>query len=656
MVINGAAWWESMLKLEHVALELFEYKVEEVRARRSVRGGLASVWDLYHHLQRQSALLAPDERRRLELAERALRRLSETGSKERSQVTPFSDLVLGDEDESGDARPEHGEAQAGMGAASGTAVAPVIPGAVVDSAVGDEQLALQRLAGKAWRHEQDRFVRRIAGGLRAERDRYTARLLYAIHRNLHKYVSTQAADGDAELQHFAVVEPMPAHEDAFFSGNDVENLAELVRETIECALTLADSTGPYRRLEVPAGMEFETLRKAARAVASDPYAGRAGLLEQRGPSANQLRVAIQELGKERLRDEERLSQRRQLEERLQRVLAFERNQRQLFHQDVSRFDALVNAFFDRLARFLPTSVGGEAGPPRLPGGVLFAVNPALRVDAVEPRAATATVRLKGPTRLRLAGLELSVTGPGSGQKLYLRGEEHQLSGGELAVSLERRWLYVFLEGEYLHLKVEDEARSVTVRVAEAAAVLRVLSSPQRDELLAVMRVLANSSVGDPQEVVRAALENVAVMTAKAPDRAAAIRGFILGSARAARVILDEEVVDVIAESMERALSVGGGDLGALLSEVELGQVAVHTLTGEPLAVEVGSFSLTVRQYRTAGSSSQDSLVVMLPGQALGTFDEYLIEPLGDGLLVCVRGEQELVVGYHRSQSQDRQGQ
>ncbi|MEX2542857.1 MAG: hypothetical protein WD314_13695 [Trueperaceae bacterium] len=635
-----------MLKLEHVALELFEYKVEEVRARREVRGGLASVWTLYHHLHKQAALLAPDERRRLELAERALRHVSGTAGGRPTVVTEFSDLVLGGAGEDLQAEPQTDPMLAT--ATAPPIAAPPVP-AAENGAVGAEQASLQNLAAKVWRHDLDRFIRKIAGGLRAERDRYTARLLYAVQRNLHLYCQTDEARGDTGLERFRVSEAMPAHDDPFLSVNDIDSLAELVRETVDCVLDLAASEGPYRLLGVASGAEFRTMRAVARAVAADPYAGRAGLLEQRGPNAQQLRVAMQELGKERLRDEERLSQRRQLEERLQQVLAFERNQRQLFHQDVARFEALVDAFFDRLARYLPQSVGASSGPPRLAGGVLFAINPALRIEAVDPHVPSVTARLKGPTRIRLAGLEVSVSGPGADQKLYLRGEEHSLAG-ELAVNFERKWLYAFTDGDYLHLKVEDEARSVVVRVAEAAAVLRVMSSPERDELLAVLRILADGSAGEMQELVRMALQSIAALTAKAPDRAAALEGFLRGGARAAKVSLSEGAVEGMRDSLQRALSVESSDLGAILEEVDLGEVSVHTLTGEPLALEVGTYGLTVRQYRVSGEGNQESLVVMLPGHAIGTFDEYLIEPLGDGLLICVKGEQELVVGYLRSRA------
>ena len=619
-----------MLKLEHVALELFEYKVEEVRARRNVRGGLSSVWELYHHLQRHLGLLDPDERRRLELAERALRRVSETGKRAKAEVADFSELTLGASEESEEA----------LDPEVITTSAAAAPGSVEAA----EQAALQRLAAKVWRFDLNRFVRRLASGLRAERDRNTARLLYAAHRNLHAYVTTEASRGDAQLQRFEVSEPIPNHDDPFFSSTDVDSLGELVRETIDCVLRLADPQGPFRHLGVREGDELETLHTLVTKVATDPYAGRTGLLEQKGPTAQQLRVAIQELGKEQMRDEERLVQRRQLEERLQRVLAYERHQRQVFHQDVDRFTALTDAFFERLGKYLPRSVGGQAGTPRLPGGVLFAVNPALSVDHVEPHVSAATIRLKGPTRLRVGGLEVSISGNGSGQKLFLRGEEHPLAD-ELAIACDRKWLHAFREGDYLHLKIEDEGRSVAVRVAEAAVVLQVLSSPQPDDLLAVMRTLANRSVGETAELVRGTVDALTSLTAKAPDRKAAIRGFIEGAARAASVLLAEETVEGLATGLLRAMTVDPGELNELLDEIDLGEMSVHTLTGEPLAIEVATFSLTVRQYRSSGMGINESLVVMLPGQTLGTFDEYLIEPLGDGLLVCVKGEQELVVGY-----------
>ena len=630
-----------MLKLEHVALELFEFKVEEIRARRSVRGGVSGVWDLYHHLQRHLGLLDPEEKRRLELAERALRRASETGHRPSGEVKDFADLRLDD---------EGGETEYASGPEPVTATATRPLG----RAEAAEQAALQRLAGKVWRFDLNRFVRRLASGLRAERDRNTARLLYATHRNLHAYAVNENCRGDAQLSRFKVSEALPNHDDPFFSSTDVDSLGELVRETIDSVLRLADPNGPFRHLGVREGEELETLHGLSRKVAADPYAGKTGLLEQKGPSAQQLRVAIQELGKEQMRDEERLTQRRQLEERLQRVLAYERHQRQVFHQDVERFTSLADAFFERLARYLPKAVGGLAGTPRLPGGVLFAVNPALRVDNIEPHVSAATLRLKGPTRLWVGGMEVSISGNGTGQKLFLRGEEHPLAD-ELAVAFERKWLHTFKEGDYLHLKVEDEGRSTAARVAEAAVVLQVLSSPVPEDLLAVMRVLANNTVGEASELVRSTVDALSSLTAKAPDRHAALRGFLQGAARAGSLMLASEVVEELAAGLHRAMTVDPSQLNELLDDIDLAEMSVHTLTGEPLAIEVASFSLTIRQYRSSGTGINESLVVMLPGQTVGTFDEYLIEQLGDGLLVCVKGEQELVVGYAAAKSVDAEG-
>src|SRR5690606_460055 len=126
----------------------------------------------------------------------------------------------------------------------------------------------------------------------------------------------------------------------------------------------------------PRAMSLDYVKRAALAVARDPYAGKLGLLAAKGPNSEQLRLAIQELAKERLPEAERLRQRNALEQRLKAALAFERNQQQLFRQDVERFTGLVEALFERIGRHLPRSVGGQAGGPQLRGGVLFAVNPA----------------------------------------------------------------------------------------------------------------------------------------------------------------------------------------------------------------------------------------------------------------------------------------
>jgi len=383
-----------MLRLESVALELFEYKVEDINEKRTVRGGVASAWELYHHLSEEIATLSPEERTRLERAGRALRRISETSKVEKEAKDTFINLVL------------EGVEASDQRAKRLVRAPPVTTEAVVahDPAIREEQAVLQRLAQRVWWHDIEGFFRRVAASWKAERDRYTARLIYATLKNLNRYSRKGTFKTDLNLAQLRIVESIPEHDDPLVSFNDLDSLAEIVRELVDWAMHLGRKTGSYSSPDMARTQSLDYLKRAALTLARDPYAGKTTLHRGRSASSKQLRLAIQELSKERLRDEERIAQRRDLEQRLQEALAFERNQRQMFQQDVQLFTALVTSFFERLAKYLPRSIGGEASEPQLQGGILFAANPALRWDLVPPATTALTVNMKGPVRFSLSGI------------------------------------------------------------------------------------------------------------------------------------------------------------------------------------------------------------------------------------------------------------
>lgn len=623
-----------MVKLELLALELFEYKVADINALREVRGGISSVYELYNLLLREIRTLDPEAKQRFEEAASTLRSLNETPRKSKKLTDTFTNLVVGDLPDIPEITDEETRDQT-----------PAVTGFVAsDPEVMEEQAVLQRLAQRVWWQDLEDLVQRVAAGWRAERERYTARLVFGTLRNLNAYAAQEGRPPDPELTFFEVTQPIPQRSDALVSLNDLDSLAEIVRELINAIMTTVKQTSPYARLEIPEARALELFRRAALAVAADPYAGDRSLIPLKGPSSKQLRLAIQEIAKERLSESEKRNQRLELEARLTTTLANERNQRQMFQHDVSRFADLVNAFFDRLARYLPGSVGGQASGPQLQGGVLFAANPALRWDKVPAGAQALTVNLRGPVRFSLAGTEIGVMGSGLTRSLFVANKEFTLAP-RMTIQVGRRKLLVFQEGNYLHLKIRDEARSLAVMVAEALAVFYVLGSPARDDLMTVLKIAANSVVGEPKELVAAALARIGTVSAKAPSRPQAIEGLVRGSAKAAGVELPPDVVAGLVERFHTAMTVGPTDLSGVLEKADPSDSAVYQLSGEPLSIDLAGYKLTVRQYRGRDRDAQESLVVMLPGQVLGSFTDYLLEPLDNGTLICVRGEQEVALMY-----------
>lgn len=616
-----------MIKLEHVVLELLEYKIEDVKASRPVKGGLASTWDLYNHLFKEMAVLSDFERSRVDAAGKILRRFGETSKTPRNMTQTLETLVL--EDAALLTSPSVRFAS--------RFDAPILE---MDPEVSEEQAVLQRLAKRVWWSDLEGIVYDLAVQCRAEKDRVTARLLHALSRNLNRYLS--GAQGDLDLSQFKVEDAVPERGDPLVSLSDLDVLSDMVRDLVETIMGLSDGAGRYASLNMPRGQALGFVKRLALAVTRDPYGGAPSPVAQRKPSSDQLRLALGELAKEPLREEQMKVQRATLTERLRITTAFEKQQRTAFQQDVQNFSSAVHSLFNRLERHLPGRAGGEAGEPQLSGGVLFAVNPALRVANVATGATAVTVHLKGPTRFLLGGLEIAVTG-GRAPLLYVGGRDYLLQP-RLRLSLEGKIVVAIHEGNYLHLSVRDEERSLAAVTAEALAVYFVLSSPHKADLLRVLRTAANVATGEPKDLVAQALERLHELSGRAPNRRHALTGLVRGAARAVGANLTDSVVEGLVQHFSSAMTVAPDELETILA-ASGAEVARHRLVGESLSLHFAGQPITVREYRNRSQDAQQSVAVTLPDRTVGTFQSYLIQPLPDGTLLCVRAAEDLVCLY-----------
>lgn len=615
-----------MLQPGNLALELLEYKVEEYVAKRTVRGGIKTMWELFELLSRDREQLSSEQRRRLDDVGTTLQSTSQSGPLPAGKNLGIDDLVIG----------------SGADVELAEEEAPARPPDSPEER--EEHAVLQRLARRVWWDELDGFVQQVAASWRSQRDRYAPRIVYAALRNLQANSTRSTFVHDTSLRGFRVVTPIPSLSDPLVSLSDVDSLSEIARDVINLIMTLGKEGSPYPDLVVPEAQALQYVRQLALAVAADPYAGRSSPIDAKLPSSRQLRLAIQELDRERLPDDERAAQRRALEKRLAEIIAMERNERMSFNRDAAMLQDVVHAFFERLADYLPTSVGGRASGPQLAGGVLFGVNPALRVDHIGPAVNEVTVRLVGPVRLSMGGHDFAFSGAGASRVLFVDDRQVDLDRTSV-VQLGRDRLAVFREGEYVHLRLRDEGRSLAVRLAEALVVLHVLTSPKRDDLMTVAKVIANTVRGEPQELVVLALNRANHIASRAPDRRQALTGLFRGAARATGVDIDNATVAELVDLIENAFELDPNDVDGALERAGADEQSFHTLTGEPLTVELAGQKITVRQYRGRSGGSLESLVAMLPGQVLGSFTDYLLAPLGSGTLLFVRGDSDLAVLY-----------
>jgi hypothetical protein len=612
--------------LANIALELLEYKLDALVARRPLRGGAASLWRLQAIIEQGSAGLSSEEREHFAALSRRLRAVAELPTRGSAGRTSLGDLRLDDGDHEGNGMLD-------------VDVARVVS---EEPQLAQERERLQALAERVWWEELDEVVVGLAAGWRAERDRLTPRLVYATLRNLQRYADKPGFGSDVNLQRFKVREPLPEREDPLISLSDVDSLGELARELIDTVMGLGHGRGILGALEVPGAGALDYMRRALMAVAQDPYAGKFSLLARKGPSSTELRTALQELSKERLPETQRSLLRRDLEARLSETQAFERNQRQLFQRDAARCLEHVQALCEKLERHLPSQVGGRAPGPRLLGGVLFAVNPALRWERVPPGAEAFTLRMAGPARFTIGGQEVGLMGTEATRTLFVDGASHALAP-HLDVRMGRGRLLVDVEGEYMYLRFKDEGRSLATRLAEALVAAFVLTHERGHELLEVVRGVAGEHSAVPQETVRRAVARAGDITARAPQRRVALEGLLRGAARVAEVSLPDNLVQSLTQRILTALTVGSSDLVGLIEREDGAVGDVHPWTGEPLTVEVPGLKFTVRGYRGRSRDAPDQLVVMLPGQVIGSFSDIMVEGIAGGTIVCARAEQELVV-------------
>jgi hypothetical protein len=627
-----------MLKPREMALELLEYKMSDLQNEKNVSGGIASAWELYDYLCVEMNLLNGEQRKRLEDIGRMLRYLTETPGQIKVLADTFEALVI-------ESFPEitftDTTGSFPASAASKTNAPP--PKLTLTPEQQDEQRILKELAKQVWNHDLEVILQQMAVQYRVEKDRMTARLIYALTRNLERYASTPEFAKDIQLTSFQVTESIAELQDPLVSFNSAETIFALLQEFVETVFSLAFE-GQHKELKLPRNQVLDYLKRMALAVARDPYAGYYSLLAKKGVNSQQIRAAIEQLPREHLRPDERQQKRQELESKLNMILANERKQRDFFLQETQQFVVLVEDFFAKLIPHLPARVGGKASDPQLPGGVLFSETPALSLKAVPKEAKAVTVRVRGPVRFLLSGVDVAVMGVKGAFSLYAGGKEFALVPLQ-AIDLGKQKLFAFYHEQYLHLKLLEETRSLAITLAEALAVFEVLRSPQRDGLLKTLKAASNVTTGEPQEVVAQALSRLRELSGQAPNRKPVIDGLLRGAAKAEGVVLPDSAFIPVVQRFVSALSVTAQDVQRVLDNSDKTLSSIHKLGDDPVTLNLGGQSLTLRRYKAKNDDGIESVVVLQPGRVLGTFSSYLLLPFLTGTLLCVRSGSELAVLY-----------
>jgi len=593
-----------MIKLEQIALELLEFKVANIEAGEETDSSGVPIWDLHHFLEQEFGLLSSDEQLRLETVSASLKRHAFVPSKPKSALDTFDALVLdsfsgfeglmspvpqsdlanpsslldegsepsidetsfSDDHVSFDFSLEGLSSEASTNALSdfsGFGFEDNKPAATLtdNPAFEKEQQILQRLASKVWWHNMEEVIQQLAIRCRVEKDRSMSRLLYALSRNLERYMNSP--EQDVTTIQPKVLIAVTDYDDPLVSFNNLETLNILVRDVVEIIMDLSTNGSLHEDAHLDKELTLDFVKRLTNAIVKDPYMGKLGSIESKGPSSEQIKIAIQELGKERLRDDQKQKQQEQLEARLQTTLMQEKHMENLFKQDVEKFTNAAHVFFEQLEPYLPKRVGGPADDPSLAGGVLFATNPVLNLSQVPKKASAISIQLSGPLRLAILDHEIGLS-PMDGSLLVL--------------------IYNFREQDYIHLMIQDNSSSLAMRLAESLAILFILSSEYKASLLSILRTTATLTMGDSQTLISNAIRRLNELSANTPSRRQTLEGLVKGAAKAKGLTLPENVSMSLINRLISAMTVSPDQLTVTLESADHSEAYVHKLSDDPLNI------------------------------------------------------------------------
>lgn len=661
------------MKVERLALELLEYKTQDLVAGKSLGSDAIPVKVLYTHLNKMRNQLSTSEKQRLlavqkQLKARAKAKKTDTStlSKPDQAAAKAFDLASFATESDSDTDTSSANSTTANTKQSGefdlfggfdddeapsqpasTATAATTPKRTIrlSEAELQEQETLKQLAQHVWWDGINQRLQNLAMTYRAEPNRHTVRLVYATLRNLALFAKQPSFAKDPALQSFKVTKPIPEYSDPLLSLNDLESLTALLSDMVTTILDFKDPREVYAALDIDEHEVLPYMRRLALAVANDPYAGKLSLVPSKEVTSDQLRMAITQLEREPLGEAVKREQRQQFEARLKEALRQEKNQREMFNRDVQIYTRAMNDFFDMLEGLLPQRVGGRCKTPQLSGGVLFAENPALRLDSVPPDAKSVTLRLKGPTRFQLAGIDVAISGSARrGWHVLVKNREETLSS-PTHIDLEGARLHVFEKNGYVHAVVQHHDRPLHTLIAESMAVYQVMRVAQ-DKHTARIISMATGITPDSSDHARQVVRRLLELSNNAPDRSKAVKGFLLGAARVVgQQDADKDALNSIVAAMQLTIEAPNMQLAEVVQNVDPQRTALYTLGSKPVKVNVAGQPLTVRKYqaRVYGHDLPESVVVMAPGRPLGSFNDYMLQPLSGGMAIFVRASHELAV-------------
>jgi hypothetical protein len=431
----------SQTNLNHL-VELYEYKVMDVLARREPRGGKTSVRELREQLT--NAGLNGMLLRRFRESDRKLREQTVVGN---GQMQVIEEKGL--------------EVAIGLETAPGAITNAQLPEvlaapAVLDlSAPADEETAtLRELSLRVWETDFIDELRDQGRKYKSESSRSTLRLIYALLHNLDQYAENPNFASDINLSKFKVISAVPPANDSLISFSSMDVIDELMRSfAAHCVRFQA----MFPKFTLPSTETLPYLRRFALAIANDSRAGEP--LPQPSPTPREITNAIESARNENTSSEVKRQTLERLKVQLDAALAQEREISLNAHQERKNLLGALETLFGYLSERLPARLGGRGADAAPIQKALYAQNTAQRLEDIGAQDKIVAVRLTRPGGVNLGGVELHWSQRPEGWVLELNGAEYPLRKAEVTIPTERLQLRaISVKGAgatYVLLEVRD---------------------------------------------------------------------------------------------------------------------------------------------------------------------------------------------------------
>jgi hypothetical protein len=621
-------------------IELYEYKVADMLAKRDPLGGKQSVRELREKLttlQLSSQLL-----RRFRAADRSLREKS---------VVPVSTMQV----------IEAEGLAVGLGEGflfTETAPANINEVVQVPEMLDEEGEALRALGVKIWRADLLEEMLEQGKKWRSETNRTVLRLIYALLHNLDLYAETTTFAFDLNLSKLKIGSKVPEPNDTLIRLSDSEAVDGLMTSMLH---HIVDFSLEYPKLSLPESEVLVYLRRFALAVSNDHLAGEPPPPVQ--PSPREINNAIDQVRRENMNPETKAQELSKLNRQLELAVAKEREQSQAVQQERKNLLAAVDTLFNYLNERLPVRYGGKDKDIVAPSKAHGAQVEERRLESILPDTKQVVVRLSRTTEFEISSHHLQLINRPEGWVVAIGGAEYPIRN-DSTIPLEGRELRLFVEQAgatpYMLMQVRDRDGGGLWHLLAIAKCTAVLLDPAYNYLnMRLMRATvswirdrrieprdhhpetgatyATAPEDNLLKYARNASEKVLERLIRSPA------GTLEKSFATAAEVLNEEDAqprsEVLARIFAEAMRVQAGEFSEGIELKSPSQVLLVTYRGEPITVRVMSRAFTIR------TDNMGKMYAFAPGAGGRAFEDVLSLIVPGGFVMFARDGLRVAVGF-----------